>query len=97
MAVKLIKLSCGDLLIADVEAGQTSDYILASKPLQMLIGDKGIALRMWCPCNMDTPMEIKQSHITSIADAVEPLANEYKAKFTSEPTIITPDAPKLVV
>ena len=83
MSVKLFKLSCGDLIIAEVEdaADRDNDYLLIFKPLRMLITDKGIALQMWCPCDLDQPTVVSRAHIVTESIAVAPLAQEYKAKF----------------
>jgi hypothetical protein len=101
MAVKLIKLSCGDLLIAEttdeVVIKEGIPFMLVKRPLRMLIGKEGIALQMWCPCDLEQNVEINMSRIVTSAVAVSPLAEEYGAKFGNSTGIVTPPTPKLVV
>jgi hypothetical protein len=95
MSVKLLKLSCGDLLIADVADGQSGDEVLVKRPLRMVISTKGIGLRMWMPCSLEQAIPIRRSHIITETEAEGPLAQEYQSKFGG--AIVTPDKPKLVV
>jgi hypothetical protein len=95
MSVKLLKLSCGDLLIAEVSDGQSSDEVLVKRPLRMIIGREGIGLQMWMPCSLEQDIPIHRSHIITETEAEGPLAQEYQSKFGG--AIVTPEKPKLVV
>jgi hypothetical protein len=97
MAIKILKLTSGDLVIADVK--EFADYVEANRPLEMIINDKGIALKMWCPCDLSEPVTIDRSHIIAMPNAVKPLADEYESRFIANngQGIVTPEAPKLVV
>jgi len=94
MSVRLLKLSCGDLVIADVEDGQAGEELVINRPLRMVISDKGLALQMWVPIDLSQPMSIKQAHITACEPVVETLANEYSSKFAN---VVTPPSKKLVL
>jgi hypothetical protein len=94
MSVRLLKLSCGDLVIADVEDGQTGEELVINRPLRMVISDTGLALQMWVPIDLSRPMSIKQAHIIACEPVIEALANEYSSKFTN---VVTPPSKKLVI
>jgi hypothetical protein len=80
MAVKILKLSTGECILADF-VNEDADYLYVRRPLLMLFNDKGISLAMWCPVDMSEPVKISRSQIVGEGVAVEPLANEYNSKF----------------
>lgn len=95
MSVKLLKLSCGDLLIAEVEDDQSGENLLIKRPLRMIIGREGIGLQMWMPCSLDQEVPVCRAHIVTETEAEGPLAQEYQSKFGG--AIVTPEKPKLVI
>jgi hypothetical protein len=101
MTTKLIKLSCGDLLICDTDdeivTKEGVPFLVVKRPLRMLIGKDGIVLQMWCPCDLEQNVEINLRQIVTSAPAVEPLSKEYRGKFGDSTGIVTPPTPKLVI
>lgn len=95
MAVKLLKMYNGELIITEEDEARSTDQFLAVKrPLRMTVSDKGIALQMFIPCDMDEQTNVYRRHIAVEAVAVPPLAAEYRSKFSG---IVKPGEPKLVV
>jgi len=100
MAVRLFKLSSGELIITDTDNEQVEvdgrQCLIINRPLQVLIMEQGIALRMWIPCDLSQPLNLHLDSIAADAVAPEPFAREYQAKFNTS-NIVTPPEPKLVV
>lgn len=100
MAVRLFKLSSGETIIADTNNEQAEidgqRCLLIYRPLQVLIMEQGIALRMWIPCDLSLAINLHIALIAADAIAPEPFAREYQSKFNAS-NIVTPPEPKLVV
>jgi hypothetical protein len=96
MVTKILKLTDGDLIICDVDEDQDKcGELSVMRPMRLIIiPDKGIALGMWMPQELDQPAKIAHSHIGVSAIAAEGLATEYRSKFSN---IIQPTASKLVI
>jgi hypothetical protein len=58
--------------------------------------EQGIALRMWMPCDLAQPLNLRIDSIVADAVAPEVFAREYLSKFNAA-NIVTPPEPKLVV
>jgi len=100
MAVRLFKLSSGETVIAETDNVQVEvdgqQCLQIYRPLQVLIMEQGIALRMWIPCDLSQPLNLHIALVAADAVAPEPFAREYLSKFNAA-NIVTPPEPKLVV
>jgi hypothetical protein len=100
MAVRLFNLSSGEQIITDTDSEQIEvdgqRCLLINRPLQVLIMEQGIALKMWMPCDLSQPLNLRIDSIVADAVAPETFAREYLSRFSTT-NIVAPPEPKLVV